>query len=156
MRVSNAFRRGVPPRLKVRRLARRAPCISPRLCCDGSHVKGNIMGKHGPARKPLVERFWSKVNRRGPDDCWLWTGKTNKGFGRIATGGASSSLRGVHRLSWEIANGPLLTGPGSDGIWVLHRCDNQACVNPAHLYLGPRHSTAADKKRLGRPNVSKS
>lgn len=33
-------------------------------------------------------RFWSKVDRRGDDDCWLWTGSTNStGYGIFSAGG---------------------------------------------------------------------
>lgn len=50
----------------------------------------------------------------------------------------------AHRLAWEWENGP----PGL--MCVLHHCDNPACVNPGHLFLGTRVDNAIDKVRKGR------
>ena len=34
--------------------------------------------------QPLMERFWSKVDKCGEDDCWEWQGKKNgKGHGEF-------------------------------------------------------------------------
>lgn len=46
----------------------------------------------------------------------------------------------AHRLSWEMANGPIPPG-GS----ILHHCDNPACVNPAHLYCGTQQENVRDR-----------
>lgn len=60
-------------------------------------------------RIPIEERFWKRVAKAGPDDCWEWTGgKTKHGYGTISTGvedGCRTKL--AHRVSWELANGPL-------------------------------------------------
>jgi len=87
--------------------------------------------------KSIEERFWAKVEKT--DDCWLWTGATfGDGYGNC------SRLR-AHRVSWELANGPV---PG--GLCVLHHCDRPLCVRPRHLFLGTRKDNSDDKIAKGR------
>ncbi len=87
------------------------------------------------------EEFMEKVDASG--DCWLWRG-TVYGHGY---GYAYSNKRIVraHRLSYEFANGPI-----PKGLWVLHRCDTPACVNPDHLYAGTAKDNARDREERGR------
>lgn len=91
-------------------------------------------------------RFESRVERRGPDECWPWHGsKASKdGRGTISINGKNMV---APRLSWALANGKM---PPADML-VCHSCDNPNCVNPAHLWLGTVSDNARDasaKKRL--------
>lgn len=53
----------------------------------------------------LVERFWSKVDRRGPDECWPWTAASNeKGYGRFWLNGRTVP---AHRVAYELEVGPI-------------------------------------------------
>lgn len=82
-----------------------------------------------PKATPVADRFWVKVNTRGPiperrpdlGRCWIWTAATNGRYG-IITG------HYAHRLSYEMAHGSI-----RDGLVIDHLCATPLCVNPDHL-----------------------
>jgi hypothetical protein len=82
-------------------------------------------------RKTLEQKFWSKVDKRGPDECWDWLGSTfivgGYGYIRITTMSEDRHIR-AHRLSYELHYGRI-----PDDLHVHHRCFNVICVNPNHL-----------------------
>lgn len=83
----------------------------------------------------------SAPNDRG---CILWTGPLDPGgYGYISCGKRFGKT--AHRVAWVISHGDV-----PDGLWVLHRCDNRACVNVGHLYVGTPKQNASDCHKRGR------
>jgi len=119
-----------------------------RECSRQIHARGfckmhyEILRRSHDQRLPTLtteQRFWSYVNRGGPDDCWLWTGGTSAGYGRF-TPEHGVRVR-AHRLAYELTVGPI-----PDELQIDHLCHNRdatcpggpscrhrRCTNPAHL-----------------------
>ena len=99
-------------------------------------------------QRSLKERFWAKIDMKGPDECWEWIGgKNGKGYGVFGVGGKTIL---AHRMAWEINNGPISKGKGYHGTCVLHYYDKPGCVNPTHLFLGTHVDNMHDMTRKER------
>lgn len=74
-----------------------------------------------------LEEFWDHVVKT--DNCWEWQSRSG-GYGRVYISGKHERKTAAHRLSWELANGPI-----PEGMFIDHICRNHACVRPDHLRL---------------------
>lgn len=92
----------------------------------------------------MEELFWSKVDKAGADECWIWSGpRGTREYGIFCFGG--KRMR-AHRVAWELANGK----PFPEGMDGCHSCDNPPCVNPAHIWPGTASDNARDAFKKGR------
>lgn len=95
--------------------------------------------------RPIEERFWEKVDRRSPTECWLWTGATT--YGGYGVIGLGRRLVRAHRYAYEASNGPI-----DARLVIRHKCDTPACVNPDHLEIGTQKQNVGDMLDRGRAN----
>lgn len=107
-------------------------------------------------RGTVEERFWSKVDKREPDDCWEWQASLDtRGYGNFGVprndGTGRYIMQRAHRMAWGFTNGPLL----GSGQHLCHTCDNRKCVNPAHLFVGNPQINMQDCATKGRFNDRK-
>lgn len=80
--------------------------------------------------------------------CIVWLGPIKGiGYGYLTIGSRIDGSRKTitaHRLSYLIHKGE------TNGLCVLHKCDNPGCVNPEHLFLGTRIDNNKDRELKGR------
>ena len=121
-------------------------------------------------RIPLVTRFWAKVDRGAPHQCWNWIGATTTRrhggslyvYGNIRDDAPSSKVLLTHRVALALAEAEA-TGKTLAVILAeharedaCHRCDNTRCCNPRHLVWGSHRWNMLDYvKKYGRLGVGK-
>lgn len=132
----DAFRRD-----KSRADGRRAVC---NVCLTVLRMES----EDAPISVETVKRFWAKVNKNGPvireelGPCWIWEGATDGRYGKF---GVNRRLVKAHRFAYEITYGPL-----AEGMQACHKCDNEPCCRPDHLFEGDRFSNMQDSADKGR------
>lgn len=103
-----------------------------------------------PANTPEV--LWSKVDKKGENECWPWLAYKNKdGYGRVQI---NEWQFYAHRVIYNLAfpgvidiKAPKLTDEKG---FLLHTCDNPSCCNPKHLWVGNHRDNMEDKVKKNR------
>lgn len=114
-------------------------------------ANGEFIANPGrPASTPDV--LWSKVEKKGPNECWHWNGYKNEdGYGRTWINDKGYY---AHRVIFNLAfpNVIQLSAPKDtdETGFLLHKCDNPSCCNPNHLFVGNHADNMADKVKKGR------
>jgi hypothetical protein len=97
-----------------------------KICLNPHHLV--LAGEK--SRATIRERFAARIEKAGPDECWLWKLKPgHAGYGVLSVGKGNNPIL-AHRVAWELAHGPI-----PEGLRVRQSCGNRLCCNPAHLFL---------------------
>lgn len=100
-------------------------------------------------KNPIKDRLMSGHAVDPETGCWEWKGRLSpKGYGRINVKG---SIKMAHRVSYETFVGSI----DKSRPCVCHQCDNPACINPEHLFLGTKADNNIDMHQKGRNNQPK-
>lgn len=94
---------------------------------------------------PFTVRFWSKVDKRGHEECWNWKAHVQtRGYGQfhVALVNGKCWRQPAHRIAWTLTNGPI-----PDGLVIDHICKNTRCCNPAHLRVVTQYANCMELAR---------
>ena len=94
------------------------------------------------------ERFWEKVDIGTESECWEWQAGLSHGYRCFWT--SRQGAQYAHRVAWNLTHGEMPAGG-----CCLHHCDNRACVNPNHLWLGSKADNNHDCIQKGRKRTAK-
>ena len=102
-------------------------------------LKGDLDMKAWEYRSLSIEKRFELSKQVDPTTgCHNFLGfRDRNGYGRIKYQNRGYA---AHRLFWIIKNGELTSEQH-----ILHRCDNPACFNLEHLFVGSNADNVADK-----------
>lgn len=89
------------------------------------------------------DSFWNKVDIRGDDECWPWTGGHNSDPRESNRRGQVYLDDGRHvasRIAWSLHHKEDIP----DDLCACHVCDVGLCMNPNHIWLGTHQENTMD------------
>lgn len=93
-------------------------------------------------RIPVLARLQTH-HTKDDNGCWNWN--RHRGYWGYGSIKVDSKVELAHRVAYK-----YLVGDFPQELCVLHKCDNPACINPDHLFLGTNSDNVKDKVRKGR------
>ena len=93
-----------------------------------------------------IQRFWSKVDRKGHNECWPWIAKNvhYRGYGLF---NMQYSVFSAHQVAYCIYYNEE---PAT--FQVKRSCDNKLCCNPLHIYKRVRRVRNKYMAQLAKAN----
>jgi hypothetical protein len=92
----------------------------------------------------MLERFWSHVDIRGPEECWPWQAFINRhGYGVFYL--ADGKKIPASRFALATVMGWI-----PSELYACHHCDQPVCCNPAHIFAGTPKDNTQDAIAKGR------
>lgn len=97
------------------------------------------------------QSFWAKIAHGPAYACWEWQGGKNPcGYGQVRWRGKRYLAHRVAAWLCGLVDSPVGPKSAEEPTHVLHRCDNPACCNPAHLFSGTHKANMQDMLAKGR------
>lgn len=95
------------------------------------------------SHKQTPESFWARVKKTS--SCWEWSGALNtSGYGSVGWCGAQYSAHRVAAWLSGLVDSPAAPSSRNANTFVLHKCDNRKCCNPAHFFIGTHGDNMLD------------
>jgi hypothetical protein len=106
-----------------------------------------VKGFKGFKKKPIT--WYVDENK-----CWICTShcKNSKGYPQYNKKGSKHMQMSRYMYEQEY-NCSVLPTIGGEKIFICHKCDNPACINPEHLFLGTQYDNLKDMVKKNRQQM---